>query len=198
MSHATIAWRRLGWTVLAATLLAAGFPRSADAQGFLSPSYGYNFSGDAGCRTATDCEDKNWNWGVSFGALGSIVGFEAEVTYEDRFLGDGNAEPTEVLTAMGNFMLAPKITFLQPYGLAGLGLIRTSVDGTFEGESNTDNQFGWTVGLGLNVYLNRHFALKGDVRHYHSFEALSILGIDIGREDKLDFGRAAFGAVFVF
>jgi opacity protein-like surface antigen len=198
MSHGTIVWRGLGWTVLTAALLAAGFPRTAGAQGFISPSYGYNFSGDAGCRSATDCRDKNWNFGVSFGALGSIVGFEAEVTYEDRFLGDSAAEPTEVLTAMGNFMLAPKISFLQPYGLAGLGLIRTAVENRVESEHSADNQFGWTVGAGLNVYLNRHFALKADVRYYHSFEALSLLGIDLAREDKLDFGRAAFGALFAF
>jgi hypothetical protein len=41
--------------------------------------------------------------------------------------------------------------------------------------------------------------LKGDYRHYHAFDALAILGFDLSRDqNKLDFGRAAFGAIFKF
>ena len=41
--------------------------------------------------------------------------------------------------------------------------------------------------------------LKGDVRYYHSFEALDLLGIDLARDNnKVDFGRAGFGLLFKF
>jgi opacity protein-like surface antigen len=185
-------WR---WLLLAATLFSLVLPRTAGAQGFISPSFGYNFGGDSGCAAATDCEDKNWNLGVSLGVHG-IVGFETELTYEDNFLGERQAEST-VLTLMANLMVAPKFSIVRPYGLAGVGLIRTSVEDL--GESTDENQFGWTVGAGLAVYFSRHVGIKGDIRHYHAFEAVSLLGLDLARdENKLDFGRAAFGVVFEF
>ena len=61
------------------------------------------------------------------------------------------------------------------------------------------DQVGWTIGAGVLVYVHKHVGLKGDVRYYHSFEALDLLGIDLARdENKIDFGRAAFGVLFKF
>ena len=172
-------------------------PCAAEAQGFISPSVGYNFGGDAGCRSATDCRDKNWNWGGSMGALGSVVGFEAELTYEGEFTGD-RPNRTSVTTLMGNFMLAPKISIVQPYGLVGIGAIRTGAE-TTPGTRESETQAGWTLGGGLLLFVHKHVGLKGDVRYYHSFEALDLLGIDLGRDNnKVDFGRAGFGLLFKF
>jgi opacity protein-like surface antigen len=188
-------YRRLG--AVAAFLAALVFaPTRSEAQGFVGVSYGYNFAGDAGCRSATDCQNKNWNWGGSLGALGSIVGFEAELTHEGEFTGS-RPNPTSVTTLMGNFMLAPRITIVQPYGLVGIGAIRTSATGATS-SSNSETQVGWTIGGGVIVYVQKHIGIKGDVRYYHSFEPLDLLGIDIAQGDKIDFGRAAFGVVFKF
>jgi opacity protein-like surface antigen len=172
-------------------------PRAACAQGFIAPSIGYNFAGDAGCRSATDCRDKNWNWGGSLGVVGSVVGFEAELTYAGEFTGDGPTR-TSVTTLMGNFMLAPRFGFVQPYGLVGIGAIRTKArDVAVSEDSKTD--VGWTLGGGLMIFVHEHIGLKGDVRYYHSFEALDLLGIELAREgNKVDFGRAGFGVVFRF
>jgi len=178
---------------LAALVLA---PTRAEAQGFVGVSYGYNFAGDAGCRSATDCQNKNWNWGGSIGALGSVVGFEAEFTHASEFTGS-QPNSASVTTFMGNFMLAPRITIVQPYGLAGLGAIKTTATGTIS-SSNSETQIGWTVGGGVIVYVHKHIGIKGDVRYYHSLHALDLLGIDIAQGDKIDFGRAAFGVVFKF
>ena len=115
--------------------------RPAHAQGFISPFIGYNFGGDVGCPEITNCKDKRADYGVSFGALGSIVGFEAEFGYTKNFFGDTSNQATNVLTFMSNFMLAPKIGPVQPYGLAGLGLMRTSVESV--GANGDANQFGW-------------------------------------------------------
>jgi len=186
---------RLSAAVAACLMVAA--PHAARAQGFISPSLGYNFGGDAGCRSATDCRDKNWNWGVSLGTLGSVVGFEFEFNYAGKFTGD-RPDPTSVTTLMGNFMIAPKITIIQPYGLVGIGGIRTKNDAIVD-SSNSDTQIGWTIGGGLLVYVHKHVGLKGDVRYYHSFEALDLLGIDLAHDqNKVDFGRAGFGVLFKF
>jgi opacity protein-like surface antigen len=173
-------------------------PPRADAQGFISPSIGYNFGGSAGCRTATDCQNKNWNFGGSIGALGSVVGFEAELTYEGEFTGDRPDQRTKVTTGMANFMIAPKITIVQPYGLVGVGLIRTDVENRITLVSEAKNQIGWTIGGGVIVYLQKHVGVKGDIRYYHSFQALDLLGFDLAVGNSIDFGRAGLGMVFKF
>ena len=191
------------WSV-AALLVALGLfagARSAHAQGFISPFIGYNFGGDAGCPEITNCDDKRTDYGVSFGALGSIVGFEAELGYTKNFFGETSTQTSNVLTFMGNFMLAPKIGPVQPYGLAGLGLIRTSVEGL--GTSSDQNQFGWDLGGGLMVFFGEHVGVRGDVRYYHAFQVLDFLNLQslpipgLGGK-KLDYGRAAAGVVFKF
>ncbi len=126
MFHETLIRRWWRFAVVAG-LLSVVAPQAAHAQGFISPSIGYNFGGSSGCRSATDCENKNWNWGGSMGALGSVVGFEAELTYEGAFTGD-RPNQRSVTTLMGNFMLAPRISFFQPYGLVGFGLMRTELE----------------------------------------------------------------------
>ena len=180
------------------TLVGVLNPPRADAQGFISPSIGYNFGGNAGCRSATDCEDKNWNFGGSIGALGSVVGFEAELTYEGEFTGDRLDQRTKVTTGMANFMVAPKITIVQPYGLIGVGLIRTDVENRITLVSEAKNQVGWTIGGGVIIYLQKHIGVKGDIRYYHSFEALDLLGFDLAHGNSIDFGRAGLGLVFKF
>ena len=188
---------RVAATLTAVLGLAA--PYEAHAQGFISPSLGYNFGGDAGCRTATDCRDKNWNWGGSLGALGSVVGFEAELTYQGQFTGDQPTHQTAVTTLMGNFMLAPRITIVQPYGLIGIGAIRTKVEDRIALGSESQTSAGWTIGGGLILFVQEHVGLKGDIRYYHSFEKLDLLGIDFGlNQNRIDFGRAGFGVVLKF
>ena len=197
MSDRTTIRRRSLAALFAALFLFAG-TRSAHAQGFISPFIGYNFGGDAGCPEITNCKDKRTDYGVSFGALGSIVGFEAEVGYTKNFFGETLGNSSNVLTFMSNFMLAPKIGPFQPYGLAGVGLIRTSVQGV--GTSNDQNQFGWDLGGGLMVFFGAHVGVRGDVHYYHAFQVLDFLNLPalgLGGK-KLDYGRAAVGVVFKF
>ena len=192
----TARWLRLA---AACTCLGVVFlvPQRASAQGFISVSYGYNFGGDTGCRSATDCRNKNWNWGGSLGSLGSVVGFETELTHESDFTGD-KINPTSVTTLMGDFMLAPRFSIVQPYGLIGFGAIKTKVEGPGNSE-DSQTHTGWTIGAGVAVFVQKHIGLKGDVRYYHSFEKFDLLGLelDLG-QNKLDFGRAAFGVLFRF
>ena len=136
MSDRTTTRRWFPAVLFAAIFLFAG-TRSAQAQGFISPFIGYNFSGDSGCPAILNCQDKRTDWGVALGAVGSIVGFEAEFGYTKNFFGETSSQTSNVLTFMGNFMLAPKIGPVQPYGLAGIGLIRTSVE-TVGGTTSSD------------------------------------------------------------
>ena len=173
-------------------------PGAAYAQVFVSPLIGYNFGGDSGCPQITACEDKNLNVSVSVGSLGSVVGSELEVAYARDFFGDIPGVSSSVLTVMGNLMLAPQFGVAQPYALIGLGLVKTHVELSAISLLESDNNhFGWDVGGGLIVFLGRHVGVRGDIRYYHAFQNLDVVGIGIG-DTKLDFGRAAAGVVFRF
>jgi opacity protein-like surface antigen len=199
MSDRTTIRRRSLAVLFAALFLLTDRP--ALAQGFISPFIGYNFGGDAGCPEITNCQDKRTDYGVSIGALGSIVGFEEELGYTKNFFGESVGQTSNVLTLMSNFMLAPKIGPVQPYALAGLGLIRTTVEGL--GASSDQNQFGWDVGGGLMVFFGQHVGLRGDVRYFHAFQVLDFLNLQnlpipgLGGQ-KLDYGRASAALVFKF
>jgi opacity protein-like surface antigen len=194
----TLATRR---TPLAAAALLAGLftlcaPSEAAAQFFINPFIGYNFGGDSGCPEVLNCEDKALNLGVSIGALGGIVGTEFDMNFIDQFFGETATTSTKVSTYFGNFLLAPKFGPVQPYGLIGLGLIRTDVQSTGLTEGEDRNDFGWDVGGGLMIFFGQHVGVRGDLRYMHSVDALELIGLQ--SDNKLDFGRATGGVVFKF
>jgi opacity protein-like surface antigen len=98
---------------------------------------------------------------------------------------------------MGNGMIAPKFGPVQPYWLIGLGLMKTHVDFSATTIENSENQFAWDTAGGLIIFLGQNFGIRGEIRHYHSFQDVEFLGLSLANE-KLDYGRAAAGVVFRF
>ena len=173
-------------------------PSEARAQGFISPLIGYNFGGSSGCPAIDNCEDKNLNAGVAIGTMGAILGFEVEAAYAKDFFGEAPGLSSNVLTVMGNVMLAPNLQPFRPYLLTGLGLIRTNVELTPSGVLDTSNShFGWDIGGGLMIFFGDHVGVRGDIRYFHAFQDLEILGFTLNGQ-TLDFGRAAGALVFKF
>src|SRR5215471_19131184 len=118
----------------AVAAIAAGFVVSgateARAQGFFSPLFGYDYGGDSICKNITGCEQKKLNVGFAFGKLGKAGGFEEEIAWAKDFFGSTpNGADSNVLTVMSNFMIAPKIGPVRPYGLFGFGLMKAHVNG---------------------------------------------------------------------
>jgi opacity protein-like surface antigen len=197
MSRSSHPFRR-SFLIVIAVVFACALPRPATAQAYISPFIGYNFSGDAGCPHITQCEDKNLDWGASLGAANVLFGFELDTGYTRHFFGESNTYDVSVLTFMGNVLLAPRFGPIQPYGLVGLGLIRTTNDlSSIGGIDESSNDFGSDVGGGLMIHFSRHVGIRGDVRYFYTFDALSILGIR-DDEQKLDFGRVSGAMVFRF
>src|SRR5262245_58468629 len=112
----------LAWLVVGAIVLA---PDTAAAEWFISPFIGLNYGGDSGCPSATNCENKHSNFGVSGGKLGAIGGGEFEFGYAKNFFGEAPGVDTSVLTLMGNVTLGPKIGFFLPFVLGGVGLSKS-------------------------------------------------------------------------
>jgi opacity protein-like surface antigen len=181
-----------------AALFIAGAASDLRAQSFISPLIGYNFGGDAGCPSVTDCEDKRLNFGVGLGRLGTVFGFEMDFGYAKDFFGDLPGVDSSVLTVMGNVMLVPNLGPVRPYALVGLGLMKTHVELTPESILTSDNNdFGWDLGGGLFIFFGEHVGVRGDIRYFHAFQDLEVLGFDIG-DTELDFGRASAALVLNF
>ena len=144
------------------------------------------------------CTDKKVNWSVAAGVLGKIVGIEGEFAYAPDFFGSASGFSSNVVTMMGNIMLAPKVGPVHPYVLAGVGLIKSHVDLTTTSLFTTDNSdFGWDVGGGVIGFVSGHFGLRADLRYFHSFQDFTVLGFTLDNT-KLDYGRASAGVVFKF
>lgn len=185
----------LGTLAIGITL---GTATPARAQGFISPLIGYDFGGDAGCPNLSNCEDKKINVSVSFGAMGNVLGFEEEIAYAPSFFGDAPGLSSSVLTLMSNVMLVPKLGPVRPYVLAGIGLIKTHVELTTASVFTTDNNMlGWDVGGGLMGFFGDHVGVRGDLRYFHAFQDLTVLGLTLG-DSKLNYGRASVGVILAF
>ena len=183
---------------LFALFVVVAAPHEARAQGFISPFLGFDFGGDSGCPTASDCEDKNSNIGVAFGTLGNVAGFEAELGYARDFFGEAPGVSSNVLTFMTNLMIGPRIGAVRPYLLGGVGLFKTHVEFTSAGLLETNNNsFGWDFGGGVIVMFGDRVGVRGDLRRFSTFQERTILGIDISNE-RLGFNRAAAALVLAF
>jgi opacity protein-like surface antigen len=181
-----------------ATCITIGGATPAQAEGFISPLIGADFGGDAQCPHLTDCQDKKLNAGVSVGAMGNVLGIEEEVAYAPSFFGDAAGLSSSVLTLMTNLMVVPKIGPVRPYVEGGIGLIKTHVDLTTTSVFTTSNNgLGWDVGGGVIGFVGKHVGLRGDLRYFHAFQDLTVLGFTLSNS-KLNYGRASVGVVLKF
>jgi len=179
-------------------VLTLGVPAPSAAQSFISPLVGYDFGDDSSCPTITGCEDKNLNIGAGIGTLGSFVGFELDISYAKDFFGAAPGFSSSVLTLMSDVIVGPQIGPVRPYVTGGVGLIKSHVSA--EAASlldSSNNDFGWNIGGGAMVFLGEHIGVRGDIRHFHAFQNLDILGFGLS-DTKLDFGRASAALVFSF
>ena len=171
--------------------------RPAYAEAFLTPFVGFNFGGDsANCITLSNCDEKRLNWGVSFGSRHGIFGFEEDIGYAPNFFGKTAGGDNAVLTVMSNLMVVVPAGPVQPYALAGLGLIRPHAKFDSSSLSLDQNALGYDVGGGVNIFLAHSVGVRADVRHLHTLQNIT-LG-NIFSSQPLDFWRASLGLALRF
>jgi opacity protein-like surface antigen len=196
--------RALLIAVVVSVSLVAAAP--ARAEGFVVPFYGFNFGGDsnANCQTFSGCEDKRANFGVAFGSMGPVLGFEEELSFAKDFYGTVPAGDSAVFSLMSNLVAGIGRGPVQPYAIAGAGWIRSrtslSLVDQFE---RSNNSLGYDVGIGIKVYFTEHVGIRGDVRRFHTFQDVDIPVVGSSTTEvfvgqKLDFSRASFGVAFKF
>ena len=192
----TISPRLLLVTLTVVLIVSTAAP--ARAQGFIGAMLGFNFGGVSGCPQLNSCTNKQTDISVSAGKFGSIFGAETEIAYSPKFFGDAAGLSSNVLTVMGNVMFGPKAGPVRPYITLGTGIMKTH----FKFSTSTlltmnDTSLGYNVGGGVFVLLGDHFGLRGDLRYFHSFPDVTILGIKLP-SDKLNYSRIGGGVVIAF
>ena len=190
----------IGFCVLSVTVGVLAAPALAYADGFVSPSIGFNFGSEfADCQTVTDCQTHGANYGFGIGYLGPLVGFEEEFVYTPSFFGSRSTSTSNnVLTLMSNVLVNVPLGPIRPYGTIGLGLLRTNVDFTVAGLASVQNSgLGWDIGGGLFLDVTPHVGVRADLRHYRGTSDLNIAGLSL-RGSPLDFSRASAALVLKF
>ncbi|MDP9223187.1 MAG: porin family protein, partial [Actinomycetota bacterium] len=168
----------------------------ARADGFISPFIGFNFGGDSSnCATLSSCEEKRLNWGASLGSVNGVLGFEEEIGYASQFFGKTPGGDNAMLTLMSNLMIVIPAGPIQPYGIIGIGLMRSHAQFNASSLALDNNSLGWDIGGGLSIFLAHSIGVRGDVRRLRTLQDVTL---GVFGNDKIDFWRASAGLVFRF
>lgn len=189
--------RGINALILAATVAIVWSPVPASADGFVSPWLGANF--------ANKPADGRGAWGVTAGGMGGgVIGGEVDFGYSPSFWGEENVfGKNNVLNLMGNVIVGIPIggqrgAGVRPYATAGLGLIRSEVDGLLSRDGVSDNDFAFNLGGGVMGFFNDHVGLRGDLRYMRTINS-KFTESDVIPEfhaGDFDFWRMSFGVVF--
>jgi opacity protein-like surface antigen len=189
-----------------------GVATPASADWLLTPYAGIAFGGSARFGDVGDFED-NLERKVSFGASAAwmgagIIGFEVDFGTTPNFFqmtsGDGNFEFGDgyVTTLMGNLIIGAPIGGqsgfgFRPYAAAGIGLLRSSLDGGGFFDDVSSSDLGFNVGAGAHVFFSDNVGLRGDVRYIRAMQGDSDANLGLDIED-FDFWRGTVGVTFRF
>jgi opacity protein-like surface antigen len=180
--------------MISAVLIGSAAPAHAD--GFISPFIGFNFGGDSSnCASLTSCDDKRSNFGVSLGTVRGGIGFEEEIGYSPDFFGKTPGGDNAMLTLMSNLMLVIPAGPIQPYGIIGIGLMRSHAQFNASSLALDKNALGWDFGGGLNIFFTHGVGIRGDIRHLQTFQDVTL---GVFGNDQVDFWRGSAGLVFRF
>jgi opacity protein-like surface antigen len=178
-------------------------PATARADGMVVPFIGVNFTGSSGNALSHAINVNRFDWGVSLAYMGGgFLGIEADVGYTPDFYGRTDIGGSSVFTAMGNLLVG--IPFggqegvgVRPYGLAGLGLIRSEVAAFGDVPGLDNSNPGWSAGGGAMFFFGTHVGLRTEVRYFRTFRAIDFIDVT-PRRGRLDFTRASTGLIVRF
>ena len=183
--------------VVTGVLAFAFAPAAAHAEGYFSPW--------ASAQAGSSFNNGRAGFGFDAGGMGAgIIGGELDFGYSPSFFGTENDfGHNTVLNLMGNLIVGVPVggthgAGVRPFVTAGLGLLRTQIDGgTLARVSSSNNELGWNAGGGVMGYFSDHFGLRGDLKYFRGFEDLNTGNtvIDLNGKNQLHYWRAAFGVV---
>ena len=191
--------KRLMWVLVALTAFAA---RDAAAQGFISPFIGTTLSSPSPSGSTSKP-----GFGVAFGSMGGIVGFDTEFAYFPELL-DNSASglaKSRVITYSSDALIGPMIGPIKAYGAVGAGGLYLNVESLASiiipnPASLSSNYFTFNVGGGVIGFFNKHLGVRGDLRYYKAY-GVDFAAIQSSGQlvlNHFDFWRASIGLAAKF
>ena len=119
---------------------------------------------------------------------GGVLGLEADIAHSPDFFGRTDLAGSSVLTATGSLLIGiPRRRsdwrrFSSAYGLAGVGVIRSKVDGLRGVPSADDTKAAWEFGGGAMFFFGTHVGLRVDLRYFRTFSPLDLIDVLDSRE----------------
>jgi opacity protein-like surface antigen len=190
--------RRLSVIAFALALgLGAG---TAHGQGYLSVSRGYTYGGVAGeCPSVwNDCPNRPTGWGLGFGKVGKVFGFEQEYAWTSDFFPNtgGDLEGSKVTTLMTNILAGVPLGPVRAFGVFGVGLTKTKLEYAATGVPDfSDTSWGWDYGAGVIVLLPAHLGLRIDYRRFSTSSEVPYVSPGGRNNISFEFSRATIGIV---
>ncbi len=187
--------------VLLSALLLTLATHDAAAQGFVAPFAGTTLTSPSSRGSSTKP-----GFGVAFGGLGGIAGFETEIAFYPEVI-DNSANglsKSRVISISAGTLLGPTIGRAKPYVAFGAGNLHLNVTGVSSvlvpsPESISNNYFTFNAGGGVMGFFTDHLGVRADLRYYKAFGIkitdLEEAGIAL---DQFNFWRASFGLAFKF
>jgi outer membrane protein with beta-barrel domain len=180
-------------------------PVQARAEGYISPWVATNAgTGFNGSNLGNSFNNGRVGVGTQVGAMGKgIIGAELDLGWSPSFFGTTNDfGNNSVMNVMGNLIVGVPVGGtrgggVRPYVTAGLGLLRTQIDGgTIATVSSSNNDLGWNAGGGVMGFFSDHFGVRGDVRYLRNIQNNSTSVTDINFDPgNFHFWRASIGVV---
>jgi hypothetical protein len=181
--------------VAAAGLFALAVPATAQAQWYVSPSIAGQFGGASRTIGVTaESTPSPWSVAVAGGRQQGWVAAEGEFAYAPRFFDDRSGFVTRrsLTTLMGNVRVFLPYAAVQPFAVAGAGLIRPVVAEPGGLAEVDEALFGWNAGGGVRTPLTSRLGLHVDVRYFRARAGgeANVFAIEL---DGLDFWRTSAG-----
>lgn len=165
-------------TLVLLVAFASLWPARASADWFLTPFYGVSFGSQTSLVDLEDAAGTSKQvFGGSISLMGpGIVGVEGDVAYAPRFFqrdsGANLVVKSSLATLMGNVVVAAPLSWtresLRPYAVAGVGLMRASIDDTLGTFQVRDNLLSVNVGGGVMGFFTERTGVRFDLRYFTS------------------------------
>ena len=204
-------------SVIAALIVVglAAAPGPAAADWLFTPFIGTTFGGSADFDDGLpggDEFERQFTYGASLATMGAgIFGFELDFGnapnyFESLVDADDDftfADDSNVTTLMANLKLGAPIggqrgPGIRPYGVAGLGLIRTHAESVANFFDLDSNAWGMNIGGGIIGFFSDGIGIRGDVRYFRTFQGDDDDDFPDFELSDFDFWRATVGVTFRF
>jgi opacity protein-like surface antigen len=154
----------------------------------------------AGYLKARDADRGTWFGGVNMRLrFARIFAIEGSITAHTDSFQDGDIDVIQYPVQVSALLFPIPDSPIEPYGVFGAGwyYTRYEFEGALSGlDDETDRDFAFHVGAGVQVELTPRFALFADFRWVFLDEP----GVDNGNldEEEFDFGMVTLGGSFSF